>query len=161
MEDRSSLDDSQERAEYIKGLRALADALEQHPELRLPYDGRSTGISVFPHGDQRAELADWARVLPGRKEKTPRNTYFDLHGSFHGLKITVVCQRDEVCERHVVGTREVEVEEPDPAAVAALPKVKRTEILEDVEWICGSILGPDDPQRAELDTDVYRETVSP
>ena len=31
-----------------------------------------------------------------------------------------------MCERVVVGTREVEVEEADPAAVAALPKVKRT-----------------------------------
>ncbi len=43
------------RAEYIKGLRALAQLLEDNPELRLPHEGvagRSASIFV----DRKAPL---------------------------------------------------------------------------------------------------------
>jgi hypothetical protein len=41
--------DSTDRAEYIAGLRALADVLERHPDLPLPsYGPRPTSRSVPP-----------------------------------------------------------------------------------------------------------------
>ena len=131
-----------QRAEYIKGLRALADVIEQHPDLRLPSTGHSdwAPIHVIPRDDQRAELAAWARVLPGRKAKSPRGEYLDLEGTLHGLHIKVICDRGEVCERVVVGTEEVTKEVPDPEYVAAAPMVTVTETVEQVEWRCGSIL---------------------
>lgn len=139
--------DRDPRAEYIAGLRMLADALEANTAVCLPYDGAGAlhGITVIPPQDgQREQLAAWARALPGKKTKEPRGAYFDLTGAFRGLHIKVICDREEVCERVVTGTREVEVEEPDPAAVAALPTVKRTKVVEDVRWICRPVLGDGD-----------------
>ena len=43
--------------------------------------------------------------------------------------------REEVCERKVTVVTE-EVEEVDPEALAALPKVMVTREVEQVEWIC-------------------------
>lgn len=133
----------EQRAEYIKGLRALADALEQHPELILPYTGSGrAGLNVIPLGadEQREQLAAWAKVLPGQKEKSPRDEYFDLIGAFHGVHIKVICDRAEVCERVVTGTREITKEVPDPEALAAVPTMTVTETVEDVEWVCHPIL---------------------
>jgi hypothetical protein len=52
----------------------------------------------------------------------------------------VLCDRNEVCEKVVTGTREVTKEVPDPEALAAVPKVTVTETVEDVEWRCHPIL---------------------
>lgn len=132
------------RAEYIKGLRALADAMEQHPELPIPWQGGQYMPMTFHflHArDARAEMAAARRALGVPMDKKPREDgYFDLAGMLHGLHVTLNAYRKDVCERVVVATREVEIEEPDPQAVPALPKVKRTEVVEDVEWICGPIL---------------------
>jgi hypothetical protein len=130
------------RAEYIAGLRMLADVLEANPHLRLPYTGSDQGspINVMPHGDERQELADWARALPGKKQKKDRDAYFDLNAALRGLHITVICHRDEVCERIVIGTHEVVEEKPDPALLAEIPLVTVTRTEEIVEWRCTSIL---------------------
>lgn len=130
------------RVEYIAGLRALADVLEANPHLRLPYDGSHKGaaLAIMPHGDERQELADWVRALPGKKEKKDRGEYFDLNGTLHGLHIKVICDRDEVCERVVTGTREVTEDVRDPEALAAVPMITVTKTVEDVEWRCSSIL---------------------
>lgn len=136
------------RAEYIAGLRALADALEQHPELMLPYTGRlSSPMNVIPLGDeQRPQLTAWARALPGKREKQERDQYLDLIGAFHGLGIKVICDRDEVCERVVVGTETVTKTVKDPAALAAVPEVEVTEEVEVVEWRCRPLLGERDAE---------------
>jgi hypothetical protein len=48
--------------------------------------------------------------------------------------------RDEVCERVVVSTQEIEEEVPDPelaeAALANVPTVKTKRTIEEVEWKC-------------------------
>lgn len=134
--------ETERRAHFTAGLRALADLLDAHPELELPYDGYRSPISVIPYGAQaqREQLAAWAKALPGEKKKDARDTQFYLTGSLHGLEVRLICTRDDVCERVVTGTRQVVIEEADPAAVAALPKVRRVETVEDVEWRCGSVL---------------------
>lgn len=136
------MSDLTERAEYIAGLRMLANALEQNPDLRLPYSGSRSHLLVIPSWEenQRAELAAWSRVLPGRKEKQTNGTAFYFKGKFAGLGINVICDRDEVCERVVVGTETVTETVKDPEAVAALPDIQVTEEREIVEWRCGSVL---------------------
>lgn len=134
------------RAEYIAGLRAFADLLEQNPDLQLPYHGASTEILIFPaYGAQRAELVRWARLLPGRKEKQVRGNDFDLVAKLRGLKLQICCRREEVCEKRVIGTEPVTEMVPDPEALASVPLVERTTEREIVEWVCApSILADQD-----------------
>lgn len=139
---------AKERHEYIAGLRMLADLLQSHPELELPYTGRSKyePLSVNLIGDegQRAQMAAWARALPGKKDKAAvSDTYFRIDGALRGLGIRVLANRAEVCEKRVIGTQEVTEEIPDPEAVAALPKKTVTRTEEIVEWVCGSVLDDD------------------
>lgn len=136
------------RAAYTAGLRRLAEIIDTHPELPLPYEGSSSdyGRMTFHFlsaEDPRAELAAARRALGVPLEKKASDDkYFDLRGSLAGLYFTMTAFRKDVCERVVLATREVEVEEPDPLAVAALPKVKRTVKVEDVEWRCTPLLAP-------------------
>lgn len=136
------------RAEYISGLRALADLLEQNPHLEPPYHGYGTDMLIIPHrGAQRDVLAAWARALPGRKDKNPSGNYFRLTGALRGLRLMVLCDRDEVCEKRVLRVETVTETVPDPEYVSAAPLVERTEEREIVEWICTpSILADDAPE---------------
>jgi hypothetical protein len=132
-----------DRAAYTAGLRALADALDADPGLPLPYDGTTSELSVFT--STKAEAAAYARLLPGKVDKAVTDGYygFELHGTLHGLRVLVYAPREQVCERVVLGTREVTREVPDPKALAAVPTTTVTETVEDVEWICGSLLSPE------------------
>jgi hypothetical protein len=132
------------RAEYAKGLRALADLLDAHPDLPLPYTG--TGLSALNwievSADVQRSAAVFARVMPGTVEKSVSDNagQFYLDFTLHGLSLRWIASRAEMCERIVVGKREVEIEEPDPEALAQVPKVKRVEVVEDVEWQCRPVL---------------------
>ncbi|MGH9895625.1 MAG: hypothetical protein ACREA0_27310, partial [bacterium] len=126
----------------------LADVLEAHPELKLPYSGSEhSPLMVMPYEKQREQLAAWARVMPGRKDKKTRDGYYDLIGAFRGLGLQLICDRNEVCEKVVTGVREVTEEVPDPELLAAVPKVLVTKTVEEVEWHCTSLLAD---ARAEL-----------
>lgn len=131
-----------DRTAYIDGLRALAAALETDPELPLPYDGSTTQMSVFV--ETKEEAAAYARLL-GKAEKhvTDESSYgFRLHGAIDGLRVIVYAPRDQVCTRRVVGTREVTRTVLDPDALAAVPTVEVTEVVEDVAWDCHPLLAP-------------------
>jgi hypothetical protein len=136
-----------DRAEYIAGLRQLADLLEQNPDaLPLPYEGRSGAITFhFLSGeDPKAEMAAAARAIPTRLDKSGGDSYFDLTGSLHGLKIELTAFRDAVCERVVTGTETVteQVRDPEAAeqALASVPLVEVTRTIEHVEWRCTPLL---------------------
>lgn len=143
------------RSAYTAGLRQLANILDAHPEVPLPYEGSgrmlSQRISFMFYGsdDHRTAMAEARRALGVPVEKDDSvNGYFKLTGSLCGLYFELSTSRESVCERIVVGTREVETEEPDPAAVATLPKVKRTVTVEDVEWRCAPLLATDEHDKA-------------
>jgi hypothetical protein len=142
------MDTDSERAAYIKGLRALADVLEQTDDLPLPFDGHLDPITFHFLGtaDPRAELAAATRAIPcdwTKRVFDSRNTaYFDLRGQLHGLKVNLSAFRDDVCERIVTGTHQVTETVKDPEALAAVPEIEVTKTVEDVEWRCGSILAP-------------------
>jgi hypothetical protein len=132
------------RSSYTAGLRALADILDAHPELPLPYSGTAAPIAVFAY--DREHVATFARLLPGTVEKVYEDddlTFgFRLCGQFGGVKFEVIAPRAEVCTRVVTGTREVTREVPDPKALAAVPTTTVTETVEDVEWVCSPLLAP-------------------
>jgi hypothetical protein len=143
------------RAAYTAGLRQLADILDAHPELPLPFEGSARSllqrITFFYLSDKdpRAALATARRAfgVPMDKNDSIPNT-FSLTGSLAGLHFSLTANRNDVCERVVTGTREVEVTEPDPDAVAALPKVTRTEVVEEVEWRCTPLLAAGEHDKA-------------
>lgn len=124
---------------YIAGLRTLADLLDQNPDLPLPYNGSSSALLwIIGGSDQRATLSAVARAIPGVKTKGVRGDYFDVCGQIEGLRVQVIADRDQVCERVVVGTETVTREVPDPD----VPMVTVTEIVEQVEWRCRPLLSP-------------------
>jgi hypothetical protein len=138
---------SEQRSEYVAGLRALADLLETNADVPLPFDGDADEIKwiTVTGENQRAVVAAIVRALPGLVQKKPRGDVIDFVGKIHGLRLCVIANRDEVCTRRVVGTREVTKTVPDPSV--AVPLVEVTETEEIVEWTCGSLLGPA-PQKA-------------
>lgn len=131
-----------ERAEYCAGLRGLAELLETHPDIPLPYTGDLSPLSwILASGDdQRAILAAIARALPGKVDKRVRGDAFDLHGSIRGLRVGVIADRDEVCVRKVVGTEQVTRTIPDPSV--EVPMVEVTETVDRIEWECTPLLAP-------------------
>ena len=129
-----------DRAAYISGLRKLADHLEANHALPLPYNGSASALSVFVR--TKAEAVAYARLM-GKAEKsfTDSTAYgFNLTGTIDGLNVLVYAPREEVCTRVVTGTREVVTEVPDPEALAAVPTILRTEVVEDVTWECSPLL---------------------
>ena len=135
------------RAAYTAGLRALADLLDAHPDLPLPVYGDLIPMTLgFYTPDARERIAAAVRLFPGTKMKRADDDYFRIDVALHGLSVQLTALRHDVCERVVVGTTEVVVEEPDPDAVAALPKVMRTEVVEQVEWICSPLLSDAEPE---------------
>lgn len=140
---------SDPRTEYTAGLRMLADLLDAHPDLGLPFNGTSMPLTVLVTGkeNQKGKLAAWAKALPGKKSKKSAGVDGDLFkvvASLRGLKVMVLADRDEVCERITTGVRKVTKEVPDPQALAKVPTVTVTEEVETYEWICKPILG-DEP----------------
>ena len=139
-----------ERAAYIAGLRQIADWLEANPAVQLPtLNSLRPGTNEFTNmmriyvssygGSARVKMAAIARAM-GRAEKVFQHEDFCLVRTFAGITISAEVDRDEVCERVVVGKREVTEEVPDADALAAVPKVTVTRTVEDVEWRCVPLL---------------------
>lgn len=140
------------RERYIDGLRVLATALEEHPEIPLPYEGSLTRLSFndfLTRPDPRAAMAEVARLLPCEWRKRfwgdgsdPTSSYFSLMGEIAGLKVELTGFRDAVCKRVVTGTREVTEKVKDPEKLAEVPEVEVTRTEDIVAWDCGTLLGP-------------------
>lgn len=127
------------REQQIDGLRKLADLLEQNPDVSMPYDVANGLTFQFLYTEEAAsEMAHLRSLIGGafRKNTYGGGTYYELVGKFSGIEIRLVTFRSKVCERVVVGTREVYEEIPDPDA----PKVAVIKTVEDVEWRCSPVL---------------------
>lgn len=139
------------RQAYIDGLHQIADFLAEHPEVPLPslggyIDGEYAPsmyvyLNVHRKDDQRAGLAEMARAM-GNAGKSADSSIdrFYVYRQFAGIRLIASADQSEVCDRVVTGTREVTTEVPDPEALAAVPKVTVTEVVEDVDWVCGPLL---------------------
>lgn len=141
--------------ELAIGLRALADMLDANPNLNddsyLQYAFGSLPVYTM----NRAAVAAFARAAMGAgitvtKHQGDKWAGIDIpFGSRMGLRVFV--EREEICERIVTGTHEVTEDVPDPEALAAIPKVTVTKVVEDVEWRCRPILaGEAEPTVAQV-----------
>lgn len=134
------------RAEYIAGLRALADLMEAQPGLPIP-DGGADGEfawNVWPHAvaDVPARVAELRRMLPGPASKNDPTEnggdgyaakYYELTVPLRGVRLVISTYRDAVCERVVTGTREVTKTVP--------VQTEEVTVTEDVvEWRCKPLI---------------------
>lgn len=120
----------EKRADYIEGLRAIADMLETHGDIPLPV--ASTFTTFFSGDDAPAQMAAIRRVIGGRWTKTATDSWFWLRKPFGPHEYDLTAARNIVCQRVVVGTEQVE--EPDPEA----PKVVVEKEI--IEWRCSPLL---------------------
>jgi len=129
------------RSDYTEGLRVLADLLDAHPGLPLPYHGSSAELIWIETSRVKESARLFAKLIPGTVTKTPRGDAIDLTGRIAGLRVLYIASRADVCKRVVTGTHEVTV--PATAATAAVPG--HVETVEDVKWTCSSLLAEDVP----------------
>lgn len=128
-------------------LRAVAEFIEQHPDLPVPL------VTIYDHRPEEAEL-DWfltingraddeadqkakataiVRGIGGKWDKEPFGDTMSFRRKHDGLNLSVQVERAAVCERIVTGTETVTI-----AAVEA--QAERTEERELVEWRCEPLL---------------------
>lgn len=133
-----------------QNLRVVADLIEAHPDLPHPYitayvvDDQVEAkwylhIDADIRGDLAAQKAAAVRLvttLGGKWDKGERDDVYALDQVRGGVKLHIEVNRAAVCERVVTGTREVTV----PAKPASRAEPERVETVEDVKWICSSLL---------------------
>ena len=127
---------AEKRSAKIQGLRDLADFLEAHPDTKPP-----ESLYALEGCDDAEQLAMRARALGGRWDKGASGEWFELRRHFGPYRYELYASRAAVCEAVVVGSEEVEVTEPDPELLAAVPQVTRTVTRDVVEWRCPQLLG--------------------
>jgi len=142
------------RTAYTQSLRVLADLQDAHPDLPLPYatayGSGKVEVYWFLHINdleedlpgQKTTAAQIVSTIGGKWDKREGlfdNTRYEFTQSRDGLFLEVVVNRAAVCERVVIGTHEV--------TVSAIPKIparratpERVETVEDVQWVCSSLL---------------------
>jgi len=113
----------QRRTSEIAGLRELADFLEVHPNVPMPYVS-----TVNAYVRDREALQRVVREV-GSVEKGADDNYMYVRRQFSGVSYEINIRRELVCAKRVVGTRTVP---------------EHTEEI--VEWDCGSILGETEQQ---------------
>lgn len=130
------------------GLRSLADMIQANPEIADEFAWALNNIAI-PIGrrpDEKAVLAAVVRAASRAGATITKGAYgtkdqlFGAKVKLGAVSFDVWGDRDQVCERVVTGTREVTKEVLDPGALAAVPKVTVTEVVEEVEWRCTSLL---------------------
>jgi len=123
--------------QQAEGLRALADLLEQNPELaeQTRYNLEAINVPCSSADDPVATIAAFVRagLAHGASiEKEYDSKFGGATISWGTVGIHVYTYREEVCERVVTGTETVTKQVPDPAA----PLIEVTEEVEQVEWRC-------------------------
>ena len=133
--------DTETRTNYTAGLRALADLLDANPDLPLPYTGRGSALNWIEY--DKASAARFAHLIPGTVTKTARGDSIDLEGQIAGLKVCFIASREAVCERIITGTHEITT--PARPALNLPAEPEHTETVEDVQWVCSSLLAESVP----------------
>lgn len=120
-----------DRAEFAASLRKLADWYEEHPTIPLPDEE----ISVTADLDSKEAAAEILRAcLPCKKEYT--GGLFVVKKPIGSLTLKFIFWRDAVCERVVVGTKEV----PEKVIPATEERIEPAHIEEIVEWRCEPVM---------------------
>ena len=117
--------------------------LRANPDIAQEVSDDRFLIYLMPGPDAKQQMADIIRrgMRSGATvTKRANDTYAGAQMKFGRVTLEVYSDREVVCERRVTGTREVEVEEQDPEALAQVPVRTVTKVVEDVEWVCTPIL---------------------
>lgn len=102
-EARRAAERADRRASDIAGLRQLANWLEDHPGLEVPY---ALGGAVFV---ELAEARAFMAEAPGGWEKKDSGDYWAYDRKFAGrVTYTAYVGREQLCQRVQVGTKTVE-----------------------------------------------------
>lgn len=117
--------------EYARGLRDLADWVEQNADQLEDRELRDDLGQIFVCRLGRDEFVDAVRML-GTGDKTSDDSYFNVTRRFGPVAVQAYTPRATVCQRVVTGVRTVTRQVPDPDA----PLVTVTEEVEDVDWVC-------------------------
>lgn len=124
----------------------IAQFLSDNPDIAARADTWREGyvlVYLAPGEDTVALLAEFTRrgiKAGGKAEKAYDDKYGMVKVHFGPVHVQFYSVRSEVCQRVVVGTREVVEEVQDPEALAAVPTVKQTRVEEIIEWQCRPIL---------------------
>lgn len=114
--------------EFTQGLRDLADWYDAHPEVPLP----ENRMRIMSYCDTKEELATIVRAM-GHCTKSVYEDILNVERNFGPVILRTVSLRDKVCEKVLVGQREIE-------RTIVLESKKET-VLEDVyEWKCPPLL---------------------
>jgi len=136
---------------YTAGLRAVADLIDAHPGLPEPYTSvySSGNIDVqwylqIKNPDLAWQKTTAAKIVSDIGGKWNKRDLVEGRLDFEqtldsGVHLTLTVTRDAVCERAVVGTHEVTVP-ATPAIPKQAARPERTATVEDVKWICSSLL---------------------
>ena len=127
------------RDEYTAGLRELADILDAHPDVPLPFSGRAGEdfpLRIYLFGLSKEDVVTAVRAFPGPKTKEFSGDYARMGVTLHGLSIVLMPHRETVCTKRVVGTRTV-VTPAAPARSATPAHIVKEDI---VEWDCHPFL---------------------
>lgn len=127
----TELAERRKREEWCKGLRQLANVIEQHPEVDLPFGTEDWGaIQVYIMGKE--QMAALVRAMPCKAEKNYDSNFLNMRFKLGEFCMNAYVSRSTVCERIVVASKEVITMVPDPDA----PMVQKVEIVEEIEWRC-------------------------
>jgi len=155
-----------------ENLRVLADLIEAHPDLPPPYvtaGAYGTDASWYLHindlardlPEQKAVAARVVSTLGGKWAKSEDGERYRFSQTrTDGLGLNVTVNRAAVCERVVTGSHEVTV----PAMDARPAEPGRVETVEDVTWVCSSLLAEPvsapkpEPARDDLQAIIDAET---
>lgn len=122
-------------------IRALADIIQKYPEHYDSWKWMFRDLSDMAFS--RDQLVQFTRDMSRELTRTPTDVgrgvvkeyqerWIAVFGYVGGIRVSMQSERSTVCEKVVIGTREVE--KPDPNA----PKVMVTEDV--VEWRCSEPL---------------------
>ena len=131
--------------EYTWGWAKLAEFLASNPDIAdraYVYSDRAL-VYLQPGDDTVSWLAEYTRRgmrAGARVAKEYTDDYGKVLLHFGPVYLQAYTNRDEVCERVVVGTREVVEEVKDPEALAAVPTITQKRTEEIVEWQCRPLL---------------------
>ena len=131
--------DIDKAGELAYELRQFADFLETHAE-ELPRVHVDIASHVWGYSGENVPESVALAMRAGLKdadtvEKEYSDTYFRMYLSFGALKYKIVCNRDQVCERKVIGT-EMVTERVAPEGEWTMQTVEK----DVVEWVCNPLL---------------------
>jgi hypothetical protein len=124
-----------DRKAFTDALRDLANWLDVHPEAPIASFGTLIDLDVSVYGATKEQLVALARKPgAGPFSKGYSSSLFELTRSFGGgVRYSACGDREQVCERVVVGEETVEV--PEQPYVAA-----HTETRPITEWKCHPLI---------------------